>query len=67
MKNEELIKKWLNGELSPAEWDVLKTLPEYRDYNRIVESAARFEKPDFDEERNLTLIKDRVKRSNKGK
>jgi transmembrane sensor len=67
MKNEELIKKWLNGELSPAEWDVLKTLPEYRDYNRIVESAARFEKPDFDADRNFDLIQGRLKKSDKGK
>lgn len=67
MENKELIRKWLDGELSPAEWDVLKTLPEYREYNKIVENSARFQKPDFDTERNFAQLQDRLRNTGRSK
>lgn len=67
MENKELIKKWLNGELSPAEWDVLKTLPEYRNYSRIVENSSQFQQPDFNIDQNLLLLQRRMNKSRKGK
>ncbi|MBZ9728776.1 FecR domain-containing protein [Salegentibacter sp. JZCK2] len=63
MENKKLIKKWLNGELSPVERAVFEKSPEYHDYKEIVQKAALFQKPDFNEEKNLHLLKERMKRS----
>lgn len=67
MENRELIKKWLNGELSPTERAVLEKTPEYNDYKKIVENAAHFQKPQFREEKNWNLLKERMQRSRSGK
>lgn len=67
MENKKLIKKWLNGELSPAERSVFEKSSEFHDYKEIVAKAALFQKPDFNEEKNLYLLQERMKRSPSGK
>lgn len=63
MENKELLKKWLNGEISPEERVLLEKLTEYRDYRKIVEKASNFQKPHFNEEKNLHLLQERTKKS----
>lgn len=68
MENKELIKKWLNGEeITPAERSVLEQIPEYQKYQKIAEAAARFRKPEFDEQKHLNKLKERMKKSRPGK
>lgn len=47
MKKEELIKKWLDNELSPAELERFKQLEEYDSYMQLSEKAHLFKAPDF--------------------
>lgn len=63
MENRELIKKWLNGELSPTERAVFEKTPEYHNYKKIVEKAAHFQKPQFSEEKSWHLFKERLQKS----
>lgn len=67
MENKKLIKKWLNGELSPEERAVFEKSTEYHNYKEIVEKAAFFQKPDFNEEKNLHLLQEKMKKSRPGK
>lgn len=60
MENKDLISKWLNGELSPRELQDLKKSADYRSYKDIVENAAKFQRPHFDEQQGLHELKERL-------
>lgn len=67
MENKELIKKWLNGEITPGERPALENLQEYHDYKRIAEHASRFQKPPFDEEGTYSRLQERINKKPAGK
>ena len=48
MKKEELIKKWLDNELSVDELKAFQRLEEYDSYVKLSEKAKQFKAPDFD-------------------
>lgn len=48
MKKEELIKKWLDNELSVEELKAFQRLDEYDSYVKLSEKAKQFKAPDFD-------------------
>ncbi len=48
MKKEELIKKWLDNELSVEELKAFQRLEEYDSYVKLSEKAKQFKAPDFD-------------------
>lgn len=66
---EELLKKWLNDELTPEELESFKALDDYHSYAKIIEHAQYFKAPDFDQEESLEGLKfainSRKKSSNK--
>lgn len=48
MKKEKLIKKWLDNELTPEEFEDFQKLEAYESYIKLSEGAKRFKAPDFD-------------------
>ncbi len=60
MENKDLISKWLNDELDARELEEFKKTSDYRAYKDIVENAARFERPKFDEQKGLQELKARL-------
>lgn len=46
---EDLLKKWLNNELSPKELETFKALDEYPSYVKILNKAKHFKAPEYDE------------------
>lgn len=61
MKEEELIKKWLNDELSPEELEAFKKLDAYSSYVKLSEKASHFKAPKFNEAESLEHLKFRIK------
>ncbi len=53
----------MNGEITPAERPALEKLAEYREYKKIAESASCFQPPEFDEEKHLQKLQERLKKS----
>ncbi len=64
---EELVKKWLNNELTAEEMESFKKTNEYHSYAKILERAKYFKAPEFDEKSSLEglnfAIKSRKKAS----
>lgn len=60
MENKDLISKWLNDELNERELEEFKKTSDYRLYKDIVENAAKFERPRFDEQKGLQDLKTRL-------
>jgi len=56
MKNEILLAKWLNNDITPEELAHLKASPEYVSYIKIAEVAAQFKTPNFDKATNFKAI-----------
>ena len=50
MKKEDLIIKWMNGELSKAEEKALESLPDFESYKKIYDHASHFKSPKVDAE-----------------
>jgi len=50
---EELIKKWLNDELSPEELEAFKKLDEYASFVKLSERAKCFKSPEFNQQQHL--------------
>ena len=48
MKKEDLIKKWLDNELSAEELVAFQQLEEYDSYVKLSEKAQNFKAPSFD-------------------
>ena len=57
---EELIKKWLNDELTPEEFEAFKQLDEYSSYAKISEKAKYFKATQFDEKASLEHIESKI-------
>ena len=60
MENKDLISKWLNNELTARELEAFKQTADYHRYSEIVENAARFRSPEFNEEEGLGDLKARL-------
>lgn len=56
MKDEELIKKWLKGELTDEELIKIQELDSYASYSKISEYAKCFKAPHFDEANSLKKL-----------
>ena len=48
MKKEDLIKKWLDNELTAEEFTAFKQLEEYDSFIKLSKNAQYFKAPDFD-------------------
>ena len=55
---ENYLAKWINNELSEEELEVFRNTPEFKSYQRIVQTASRLEGPDFDVEQALAEIRE---------
>lgn len=64
MENKAQISKWLNNELNARELAAFKKTPDYHNYKAIVETAAGFQKPSFDEEQGLKALKEKMASKN---
>lgn len=53
---ENYLAKWLNNELTAAEFAEFKKTPEFASYQRIIEQAAALNRPDFDPEKALQQV-----------
>jgi transmembrane sensor len=57
MKKEDLLEKWLNDEITSAELEVLRTMPEFSSYLKIDAFTKRIELPVHDTEAGLQAVK----------
>jgi ferric-dicitrate binding protein FerR (iron transport regulator) len=57
MKKEDLVDKWLNDELTPEEFEVIRTLPEFSSYQKIDDFVKRISLPENDVESGLKGLK----------
>jgi len=66
---EEIIKKWLNNELSEEELKSFESTKEYKSYVKILDNAKYFKAPEFDADSSKEsldfAIKSRTKSNNK--
>ena len=60
MKEEKLIQKWLDGELSAEEQRELEQLDTFKDYQKIAEASTYFKAPTFDANSTYEKIKDKI-------
>lgn len=61
MNREELIKKWLDNDLSSEEFKVFNTLDEAQELNKLSNSLKAFKAPDFNTSESLKNIKHAIK------
>tara|TARA_R110001592_G_scaffold3915_1_gene22246 strand:+ start:1951 stop:2859 length:909 start_codon:yes stop_codon:yes gene_type:complete len=57
VNKEDLIIKWLDGELSVAELASFKKLPEYKSYKKLYDNATYFKSPIIDKKERYTNFK----------
>ena len=57
MKEEKLIQKWLDGELSAEEQREFEQLDAFSDYQKIAKASTYFKAPNFDAETTFEKIK----------
>jgi ferric-dicitrate binding protein FerR (iron transport regulator) len=62
MDKNYILHKYLNGDASVDEIDLLKASPEYKDYLKLADTAAGFETPAFNAEENYNAILDHRER-----
>lgn len=60
MKKKDLLDKWLNDELTPEEFEVIRTIPEFSSYQKIDDFAKRIELPHGDPDRDLPELKQKI-------
>lgn len=65
MDKETLIKKWLDGELTPTELKAFKQLEEAEDYIKLSETASYFQAPDFDTTENYERLQTKLTHTKK--
>jgi ferric-dicitrate binding protein FerR (iron transport regulator) len=65
MENEELIKKWLNEELTPAEKETLEASEEYQHLTKIWDGLKVANPPFYDVEKELAKFKENKPSSTK--
>lgn len=63
MKEDDLILKWLNGELTESELKAFKKTREYRDYKDLIAHSENLPKPQFDKERGWQELTERLSTS----
>ena len=56
MEKENLLAKWLNGEITPKELEALKKLEDLTAYEKIVKKTSQFKVPDYDKKEQLNAI-----------
>ena len=59
MKKKDLLDKWLNGELTPEEFEVFRTIPEFSSYLKIQDYLGHVDLPQHDVEKGLTDLNER--------
>ncbi len=68
MKREDLIKKWLDNELSPEELKAFKQLEDHKDLVKLANGLKQFKAEDFDTDLELgrlnTTLKNKSKNTN---
>lgn len=57
MKKKDLLDKWLNDELTPEEFEVIRTIPEYSSYLKIDTFVKSIELPEIKVEAGLASVK----------
>ena len=65
MDKEDLIIKWLDGELSDAELASFKKHPEYESYRKLYENASYFKSPIIDKEKQHANFKSLLEKEEK--
>lgn len=63
MKREELIKKWLDNELSPVELKAFEALEDHATLVKLSDSVKRFKAPEYDSEKELQSVLSKINRS----
>ncbi|SMG16548.1 FecR family protein [Marivirga sericea] len=58
MQNEELIKKWLNDELTPAEQETFEESEEYKHFSKIWDGLEVASPPFYDVEKELAKFRE---------
>ncbi|TSE04429.1 FecR family protein [Aquimarina algiphila] len=61
------LAKWLNNDLNAEELEELKKLPEYDDYEKIIEGLEYFHTPSFDTQRSLATTLGKIYQPKKAK
>lgn len=65
MMKKDLIEKWLNNEATPADFEDLRTLPEFSSYLKIDEFVKKIEVPNFESDAGLNDLKQKLDRKTK--
>ncbi len=60
MKRENLLAKWLNGDITPKELEALKKLEDLDAYEKIVKKTSQFKAPLYDNEDELNKIVNKI-------
>ena len=60
MEKKDLLDGWLNGELTPEEFEVFKTIPEYSSYLKIDAFVKDINLPVYDNDEALQEVKSRT-------
>ncbi len=67
MKKKDLLDKWLNDELTPEEFEVFRTLPEFSSYQKIDSFVKSIDLPRPDREITLKELKLKLKDANRAR
>jgi len=62
MEKKDLLDKWLNDELTPEEFEVFRTIPEFSSYLKINDFMKRVDLPQHDVEKGLVDLQERKSR-----
>ena len=67
MKKKDLLDKWLNDELTPEEFEVFRTLPEFSSYQNIDSFVKSIDLPRTDRERAFEELRLKLKDAHKAR
>ena len=67
MKNDELLHKWVNGEISKEELEIFKARPEFTSLTALYESTEGLSAPVFDDKKMLSNILAKEKKTDLAK
>jgi ferric-dicitrate binding protein FerR (iron transport regulator) len=62
---EELIRKWLNNELTEQELESFKNTDDYISYSKILDKAKHFKAPDFNDKSSYNAIEEAISQKQK--
>lgn len=65
MKNEKLILKWLNGDMSPEELDAFKKTEDYKSYSKIASYAQGLKPEQLNTEQTYQELQQRLENTSK--